>query len=216
MTMYLVLPSEQPEDLLERGAVARPGPIEEIRAGQHLQPRLVLHHQLAQEVAIETMQVVERVEQRVAAAHAEEQRHFAQPGLEVHDHRRPLAEPRNLDRGVHRHRRGAGATLGAEEHHRRRLRRRRRGAAARGARDAFVERVLGRRPGEELVGAGAHRLQDGVGVRARGDEEDAGRGVGGAQPLDERHGRRQVAAAVHDGHVGAGPAPVVADDDRYS
>ena len=212
MTMYLVLPSQQAEHLFERRAVARAGPIEQIGAGQHLQPRLVLDHELAQEVAVETVQVVERVEQRVAAAHAEEERHLAETRLEIDDDRGPLAEARDLDGRVHRHRRGAGAALGAEEHHRGGLRRGRGGTAAGRARDAFVERLLGRRPGEELVGARAHRPQDGVWVRVRGHEEDAGRGVGGAQPLDQRHGGRDVAAAVHDGDVGIA---AVGHEDRY-
>ena len=74
----LVLAAEQPEHLFEAAAVARAGPIEEIRAGEDLEPGLVLDHELLQELLVEPMQVVERVEHRVAAAHAEEQRHLTQ------------------------------------------------------------------------------------------------------------------------------------------
>ena len=150
-------------------AVGGARPVELIGAGEDLEARLVLHHQLAQELAIEAVQVVDRVEQAVAGPHAEEQRDLAEPGLQIDDDRRSLAQARELDAAVHRHRRRAGAALGAEEHQRRRRRPRAlRGLAAR-RRPAHraVERFLGGRPGEELVGAGAHRLQDQVGIGGR-------------------------------------------------
>ncbi len=101
--------------------------------------------QLAQELAIEPVQVVDRVEQRVARPDAEKQRDLAEARLQVDDDRRPLAEARQLDAAVHRHRRRAGAALGAEEHERRRRgpRALRRLAARRGAADRAVERFLG-------------------------------------------------------------------------
>ena len=100
------------------------------------------------------------------------------------DDRRALRQPRELDAAVDRHRRRAGAALGAEERVRdaRRL-----GAgggrlAARGgAADRAVERLFrGARglrsvagvPGEELVRAGAHGLKDQVRLGGRRDRED--------------------------------------------
>ena len=88
-------------------------------------------------------------------------------------------------------------------------------ASRRAARPAHraVERLLHRarglglrrrRPGEELVGAGAHRLQDQVGLGGRGNREDGHAVVAGAQPLDGRHPRRRVGADVDDEDVGRG------------
>ena len=62
--------------------------------------------------------------------------------VEIHDHRRPLAEARELDAAVHRQRRRAGAALGAEEHQRRRLRRRPRRPARAASPHGLVERLL--------------------------------------------------------------------------
>ena len=61
--MYSVLAAEKAEQLFEPAAVVAAGTIEEIRAGQDLEPRLVLHDELAHELAVEPMQVVERVDQ---------------------------------------------------------------------------------------------------------------------------------------------------------
>ena len=127
-----VLPVEQPEQLFDRAAVRRARPIELIGAGENLEPRLVLDHELLQEFAIEPVQVVDRVEDAVARAHAEEQRDFAEARLQVHDDGRALAEPRELDAAVHRDGRRPRAALGAEEHQRRR-RRAARPAPSRGA-----------------------------------------------------------------------------------
>ena len=91
--------SSRPADV--RGARA----LELIGAGQDVEPGLVLDDQLAQELAVEAVEVVDGVEQRVAAAHAEEQRDLAEAGLQVDDDRRPLAQPRELDAAVHRQRR---------------------------------------------------------------------------------------------------------------
>ena len=54
------------------------GPIELIRARQHVEAGLVLDHELLEEVGVEPVQVVERVEQGVAAADAEEERDLAE------------------------------------------------------------------------------------------------------------------------------------------
>ena len=119
--MYLVLPAEQPEQFLDSGRVAAARAIEEIRPGQNLHSRLVLHDELAHELAIEPMHVVQRVEQRVAAAHAKEQRDLAQALLQIDDERRPLFEAGDVNTEVDGDGGGAGATLGAEEHDRLRI-----------------------------------------------------------------------------------------------
>ena len=167
---------------------AAPGPIELIGAGENLQPRLVLRRPAPQELAVEPVQVVDRVEQAVARPDAEKQRDLAEARLQIDDDRRPLAQTRELDAAVHRDRRRAGAALGAEEHQRRRRRPRAlRGLAPRRRpADGAVERLVGRRPGEELVRAGAHRLQDQLGIGGERDGEDAGARRAGAQPLDGR------------------------------
>ena len=170
------------------------------RTREDLEARLVLHHELAQELAIQPVQVVDRVEQAVARPHAEKQRDLAEPGLQIDDHGRSLAEPRQLDAAVHGDRRRARAALGAEEHQRRRRRPRalRRFAARGRPADRAVKRFLGGRPGEELVRAGAHRLQDQIGLGRQRDGEDGGARDGRAQPLDGAHGRGGVAAGVDD------------------
>ena len=119
-------------------------------------------------------------------------------------------------RAVDRDRRRAGAALGAEEHvrHARRLGAGVRRLAARGRPPhRAVERLLHRArrlrraaglPGEELVGAGAHRLKNQVRLRRGRDREDGDAAVAGAQPLDGRHPRRGVCPDVDDDDVGRG------------
>ena len=80
----------------------------------------MLGDQLAQELGVEPVHVVERVDERVAAADAEEESDFAETGLEVDDHRPLAGQARQLDGAVHGDRRRAGATFRAEEHERRR------------------------------------------------------------------------------------------------
>ena len=115
---------------------------------------------------------------------------------------RPLAEPRQLDGAVHGDGRRAGAALRAEERPAsspasvamRRFAPRRRAA------DRVVERLARRRPGEELVGAGAHRLQDQIRSRVLRDDEDAGVGRGDPDAFDRLHRRR--GSAVNDDDIG--------------
>ena len=202
----LVLAAEHTEHLFERAAVGGARTIEEIRSGEDLEPGLVLDHELLHELLIEPVQVVERVQHRVAAAHAQEESDLAQAGLQIDDQRRPLLQPGDLDGGVHGERGRAGAALGAEEHHRRglRARRRRRGPTCRRPPQRLVKGLRGRRPREELVGPGAHRLNDQVGVHRGGDREDAGIRPASAQLLDGRHRRRVTGANVDDHHVRRG------------
>ena len=134
----------------------------------------MLHDQLAQELAIEPMQVVDRVQDAEARANAEEQRYLAETGLEVDDHRRSFAQPRQLDAAIHRERGRARATFRAEEHERGRRRTRplRGFEPSRRAPDRAVKRFVGRRICEELVGAGPHRVQDQFGVGGERDGEN--------------------------------------------
>ena len=134
--------------------------------------------------------------QRVAAADAEEQRDFAEARLEVDDHRRPLAQARELDGAVHRDGRRAGAALGAEEHDRRR--RRRVAADDSSARRRPADRVV------ERLSGGGHvknsfaparidwRIRSGFASRATTKMRDAP--TSGAQRFDGRH-RRRIASA---------------------
>ena len=161
----------------------------------------MLRDQLAQEVLVEPMEVLDRVEHGEAGTDAKEQRDLAEAGLQVDDDRRPLRQPRQLHRGVHRHGGRAGAAFGAEEDVRdarllaaggRRFAPRRH--PAHGAVERFLHRARGLglttgHPREELVGAGAHRLKNQVGLGGRGDGEDGNAVVAGAQPLDGGHTR---------------------------
>ena len=65
---------------------------------------------------------------------------------------------------------------------------------------------------EELVGAGAHRLEDQVGLGGRRDREDGDGAVAGAHALDGRHSRRRVGADVDDEDVGRGASDAALDD----
>jgi len=75
----------------------------------------VLHHELPEELAVEAVQVVDAVEQRVARPDAEEQRHLAEPRLQIDDPRRFLAQARKLDAAIYSDGRRAGAAFCAEE-----------------------------------------------------------------------------------------------------
>jgi hypothetical protein len=56
-------------------------------------------------------------------------------------------------------------------------------------------------PGEELVGAGAHRLEDQVRFGRRRDCEDRHRRAGGAETLDRSHSGRRITADIDDDEV---------------
>ena len=184
-------------------AACGPGPVELIGSGQDLEARLVLHHELLQELAIEAVEVVDGVQQAIAGPHAEEERDLAEPGLQIDDHRRFLAQTSQFDSAVHRQGRSAGTTLCTKEHEGRRRRPRalRRFPARRRPAHRAVERFLVGRPGEELVGTGPHRLEDEIGIGRRRDGKDAGAGRTRAQPLDARHRGRRIAARVDDDEV---------------
>src|SRR5204862_7746083 len=113
---------ENAEQLLDGARIRAAGTIEVVGAGQNLEAGFVRDGELAQELAIETVQVVDGVEQRVFRPHTEEQRGFTQAGFQVDDDRRPPAQPRDLHAAVDGNRRRAGAALRAEKHQRPRVR----------------------------------------------------------------------------------------------
>ena len=118
----VVLPGEQPEQFFERTRVLRARPIELIGARQDVEPRLVLDHQLLEELAVEPVQVVDRIENGEPGTDPEEQRHFAEPRFQVEDNGRPLAQTSDLDGTVDAKHGRPRPALRAEEHQRRRRR----------------------------------------------------------------------------------------------
>ncbi len=203
MTRYSILPGEQPEELFDGDYVSGTRAVEMIGAGQDVEPGFVLDNQLLEEFPIEPVKVVDRVEDAVARPDAQEQRHFAEARFQIDDHRRLLAQARQLDAAVHRDGRRARAALGAKEDERRGGRPRPLNgfSTRRRPADRAMERLLRGRPDEKLVGTGAHRLQDQIGIRAQGDGEDAGSRRLGPQPLDGRHRQRWILADIDDDHV---------------
>ena len=75
----------------------------------------MLHDELAQELGVDAVQVVERVDEREARPHAEKERDLADELMQIDDERRLLRDARDLDRGVHGDGRRARAALDAEE-----------------------------------------------------------------------------------------------------
>ncbi len=74
--------AEHAQQLLDRAGVLRVRPIELLRAGEDVEAGLVLRHQLLQEVLVEAVQALDRVEHGEARPHAEEQRHLAEARLQ--------------------------------------------------------------------------------------------------------------------------------------
>jgi hypothetical protein len=75
------------------------------------------------------------------------------------------------------------------------------------------------RPGKELVGAGAHGLEDLFAVRACRDGEDGQRRAACAHALDGGHPGRHVGADIHNEDVRPGavsPGPAVYDSNRHT
>ena len=110
------------------GGVLRARPIDLIAARQNVEAGLVLDDELAQELLVHPVQVVEGVDQRESRPDAEKQRDLADELMQIDDERRPLRQTRDVDGAVDRERRRAGAAFGAEE----------------GERDAGARAVLGR------------------------------------------------------------------------
>src|SRR4030095_12341064 len=100
-----VLAAKKAEELFESRRVVAARTIEEIRSSQDLDPGLVLHHELAHELAVQPMHVVQRGEQRVTAAEYEEQRCLAEALLQIDDQRRALSEACDVDAEVDGNRR---------------------------------------------------------------------------------------------------------------
>src|ERR1019366_4301343 len=65
-----------------------------------------------------------------------------------------------------------------------------------------LEDVLGWRPDEKLVRAGAHRLKDEIGIAGQRDDKNAGAWRRRAQPFDARHRGGRISADVDDHDVG--------------
>ena len=110
--------AQHAEQLLDGARVRCRRTVGLLGPGQNLELGLVLRDQLPQKVAIEPVQIVDGVEHREAWAHAEEQRHLTEARLQVENQRRALRQAADLHRRVHRHRRGPGPALRAEEHER--------------------------------------------------------------------------------------------------
>ena len=190
---------EHLQQLLDRRRVVRPRAIDLIAAGQDVEAGLVLDDELAQEFLIEPVKVVDGVDQRESRPDAEKQRDLAKELVKVDHQRRPLREPGDLYRGVHGERGRADAALGAEKRERYAGARAvlGRAVALDGALERCVKRLVellpgfARRPGEVLVGAGAHGPENLVWLGRGRDREDRRRWPRRAQALD-RLERRDV------------------------
>jgi hypothetical protein len=90
----VVLRREEPKHFFDRTGVSHTGSVELLRPGQDFQPRFVFRHQLAQELSVEAVEVVDRIEHAEARPDAQEETHLAKPRLEVDNERRPLAQAR--------------------------------------------------------------------------------------------------------------------------
>jgi hypothetical protein len=69
------------------------------------------------------------------------------------------------------------------------------------ATNRIIERLTRRRPGKELVCAGAHGVEDQVRRGFLCDEEDAGAGSGDPDPLDGLHRCRGGVAPIHNDNI---------------
>ena len=63
----------------------------------------MLDDELLEKLVVETMKVVDRIEQTVTAPYTKEQRDLAEPGFQVDNHRGTLAQARELYGTVDRH-----------------------------------------------------------------------------------------------------------------
>ena len=94
------------------GARLRTGwTVEMIGAGENLETGLVLDDQLLEKPAVETVKVVDRVEQAISAPYAKEKRDLAESGFQIDNHRGALAQARQLHGAIHRNGRRAGTAL---------------------------------------------------------------------------------------------------------
>ena len=171
-------------------------------------------------------QVVERVDDREPRTHAKKEGDLAQERVQVDDDGRALGGASELTRAVHRDGRGPASPLRAEE--------RERPAALTGAglgrphtrrnrldglADTLDQR-LGRlervgRPGKELVGPGAHRPQDQVGLGHASNRHDRQRWPPRPDTLDAGQ-RGRAGPDVDDGEIGRRREvpPILDDADR--
>ena len=99
------------QQLFDRRGVVRARPVDLIAARQNVEARLVAHHQLAHELLVHAVQVVESVDERETRTNAEKQRHLADELMKVDDQRRPLRQPGDVDGAVDGERRRARSAL---------------------------------------------------------------------------------------------------------
>ena len=188
-----------------RAAVGRARTVEVIRAGENLEARLVLDDELLQELAIEPVQVVDRVEHAVARPDAEKQRDLAEARLQVDDHRSAACS------GARARRRSSPPPSSCR---RRPWRRRTRASCAAGRAPCVVSRRAAvRRMAPWNVSSAGGQMKNSFaparidwrirsGSAASATAKIAGAGRRRAQPLDAGHRRRRVAADVDDDEVG--------------
>ncbi len=91
---------QQLKQLLDGRRVVRTGAIDLIPTRQDVQAGFMLHHQLAQELLVDSVEVVERVDQGESRPDAKKQRYLAQELMQINDERRPLGQARDLDGAV--------------------------------------------------------------------------------------------------------------------
>ena len=72
---------EHAQELFDRAGVLRVGPVELLGGREDVEAGLVLGDQLLQEVLVEPVQVLDRVEHGEARPHAEKERHLAEAGF---------------------------------------------------------------------------------------------------------------------------------------
>ncbi len=105
--------------VLDVGRIGRPRTSEVGRRRQHVEPAVVARDHPRHRLRVDPVELVEQVEQREFRTHAQEQADVASARLQVDDHRRPVGDPPQLGRTIHRERGGASTTLRAEKrnHH---------------------------------------------------------------------------------------------------
>ena len=85
--MYSGLAGEQTEQLFDCTTVCGARAVELLGPGQDLQTGLVLRHQFAQELAVQAVKIVDRIEDAESGSNAEKQPDLTEARLEVDDDR---------------------------------------------------------------------------------------------------------------------------------
>jgi hypothetical protein len=108
-------PPEVKQDLADFLGADHRGALRMVGRGEHVHAGVVLLDVGAEQLGVDPVKVLDQVDQVELGLDPEQQRDFAQLGVEVHDQRALVAEAAELDGKIGHDRRGAGATLGAEE-----------------------------------------------------------------------------------------------------